>query len=57
VVRVNGGLDAYRSGVLAGEHTDEILLALGRSVEEIAALRATRVVASEPLEVPAAAAV
>jgi crotonobetainyl-CoA:carnitine CoA-transferase CaiB-like acyl-CoA transferase len=56
VVRVNGGLDVYRSGVLAGEHTDEILLALGRSAEEIALLRATRAVASEPLEAPAPAA-
>lgn len=57
VVRVNGGLDAYRPGVLAGEHTDEILAAMGRSAEEIAALRASRVVASEPVVAPAPAAV
>ena len=31
VVRVNGGLDAYGPGVLAGEHTDVLLAALGRS--------------------------
>jgi hypothetical protein len=49
VVRVNGGLDAYGPGVLAGEQTDEILAELGRSSEEIAALRASRVVASEPV--------
>ena len=36
---MNGGLDAYGPGVLAGEHTDEILAALGRSAPEIAALR------------------
>jgi crotonobetainyl-CoA:carnitine CoA-transferase CaiB-like acyl-CoA transferase len=50
VVRVNGGLDAYGPGVLAGEQTDEILAELGRSSEEIAALRASRVVDSEPVE-------
>jgi crotonobetainyl-CoA:carnitine CoA-transferase CaiB-like acyl-CoA transferase len=49
VVTVNGGLDAYGSGVLAGQHTDEILGALGHSAEEIAALRADRVVGSEPV--------
>jgi crotonobetainyl-CoA:carnitine CoA-transferase CaiB-like acyl-CoA transferase len=49
VVRVNGGLDHYGPGVLAGEHTDKILAALGRSATEIAALRAARVVASEPV--------
>ena len=56
VARVNGGLDSYRSGVLAGEHTDEILTAMGRSADEIAWLRASRAVASEPLAAPAAAA-
>lgn len=49
VVRVNGGLDAYGPGVLAGEHTDQILAALGHSQEQIAALRTAHVVASEPL--------
>jgi crotonobetainyl-CoA:carnitine CoA-transferase CaiB-like acyl-CoA transferase len=49
VVRVNGGLDAYGPGVLAGEHTDTLLAALGRSPEEIADLRSARVVASEPV--------
>ncbi len=56
VVRVNGGLGGYGAGVLAGEHTDEILTAMGRRAEEITAWRAARVVASEPLEVPAPAA-
>ena len=49
VVRVNGGLDAYGPGVLAGEHTDRLLTELGRRGPEIAALRAARVVASEPV--------
>ena len=57
VVKVNGGLDTYRAGVLAGEHTDEILMAMGRSAQEIAALRAAGAVASEPLAAPAPAAV
>jgi crotonobetainyl-CoA:carnitine CoA-transferase CaiB-like acyl-CoA transferase len=50
VVRVNGGLEAYGPGVLAGANTDEILAELGRTPTEIAALRAGRVVASEPVE-------
>jgi crotonobetainyl-CoA:carnitine CoA-transferase CaiB-like acyl-CoA transferase len=50
IVRLNGGLDAYGPGVLAGEHTDEILTTLGRGTDDIAALRAARVVASEPVE-------
>ena len=49
VVNVNGGLDDYGAGVLAGEQTDEILTTLGRSADEIASLRANRVVASEPV--------
>ena len=49
VARVNGGLGTYRSGVLAGEHTDELLASLGRSAAEISALRDARVVASEPV--------
>ena len=40
-------LGAYGPGVLAGEHTDEILAALGHDADAIAALRAARVVASE----------
>jgi len=32
-------------GVLAGQHTDKILTALGRTAEEIADLRARHVVA------------
>ena len=50
VVRVNGGPPELGPGVLAGEQTDEILAALGRSPEAIAALRAAGVVASEPVE-------
>ena len=50
VVRVNGGLGLYKSGVLAGQQTDDVLTALGRSQQQIAALRAAGVVASEPIE-------
>jgi crotonobetainyl-CoA:carnitine CoA-transferase CaiB-like acyl-CoA transferase len=48
IVRVNGGGPAG-PGVVAGEQTDELLAELGRSVDDIAALRAARVVASEPV--------
>ncbi|MET0326277.1 MAG: CoA transferase [Ilumatobacteraceae bacterium] len=51
IVRVGDGLDAYGSGALAGEHTDEILTALGHDADDIASLRAARVVASEPVAV------
>jgi crotonobetainyl-CoA:carnitine CoA-transferase CaiB-like acyl-CoA transferase len=50
VVWVNGGLDAYRPGVLAGEQTDEILASIGRTAPERASLWAAGVVASEPVE-------
>jgi crotonobetainyl-CoA:carnitine CoA-transferase CaiB-like acyl-CoA transferase len=50
IVRVNGGLGAYGPGVLAGEQTDAILAGLHRTEEQIAALRAARVVGSEPVE-------
>lgn len=50
IVRVNGGLDAYGSGVLAGEHTDDVLASVGIDAPEIAALRAARVVTSEAVE-------
>ena len=49
VVRVNGGLDTYGPGVLAGEHSDQILTALRRDRQEIASLRTARVVTSEPV--------
>jgi crotonobetainyl-CoA:carnitine CoA-transferase CaiB-like acyl-CoA transferase len=55
IVTVNGGLDAYRPGVLAGEHTDAVLAELGYDAERIAELRATGVVASEPVEIGATA--
>ena len=42
------GSASYGPGVLAGEQTDEILAALGHDADAIAALRAARVVASEP---------
>lgn len=48
LVRVNGGLGAYKAGVLAGEQTDEILVELGYQPGEIAHLRAEGVVSSEP---------
>jgi crotonobetainyl-CoA:carnitine CoA-transferase CaiB-like acyl-CoA transferase len=50
IVRVNGGLPDYQPGVLAGQHTDALLAELGRDADEIARLRADRVVASEPVE-------
>ena len=39
IVRVDGGR-AYGPGVLAGEHTDDVLAALGHDADAIAALRA-----------------
>ena len=48
IVRLDGGLGSYGPGVLAGEQTDEVLAALGHDPDAIAALRAARVVASEP---------
>jgi crotonobetainyl-CoA:carnitine CoA-transferase CaiB-like acyl-CoA transferase len=47
LVRVNGGLGAYKAGVLAGEQTDQILVELGYRKEEVASLRAEGVVTSE----------
>ncbi len=44
---MDGGPDAYGPGVLAGQHTDQILAELGRSEAEIAGLRESRVVWSE----------
>ncbi len=49
VVLVNGGPEVYRPGVLAGEHTDQILASLGCDEQERIALRAAAVVASEPV--------
>ena len=48
IVRVNGGAP-LGPGVLAGEHTDSILAGLGFAPDDIARLRASRVVNSEPL--------
>ena len=50
-VTVNGGLDAYRPGVLAGEHTDAVLAELGYDAAGVADLRARGIVASEPVEI------
>ncbi|MBO0728407.1 MAG: CoA transferase [Acidimicrobiaceae bacterium] len=50
IVRVNGGLDVYGPGVLAGEQTNQILTELGYGPEGIAALRQAGVVASERIE-------
>ncbi len=47
LVRVNGGLGAYGPGVVAGEQTEELLLELGYGQEQIRALMADGVVASE----------
>jgi crotonobetainyl-CoA:carnitine CoA-transferase CaiB-like acyl-CoA transferase len=52
IVRVNGGLDRYLPGVLAGEQTTDILQSLGRTPDEITSLYNARVVASEPVETP-----
>jgi len=49
IVTINGGLDDYRAGVLAGEHTDALLTELGYDAAQIAELRAGNVVASEPI--------
>ena len=49
IVTVNGPLDAYGPGVLAGEHTDALLAELGYDGDDIARLRAAGVVASEPV--------
>ncbi|MFT3853402.1 MAG: CoA transferase [Ilumatobacteraceae bacterium] len=49
VVRVGGGPPALGPGVLSGEQTDAILAELGRTPDEVAALRAARVVTSEPI--------
>ena len=49
IVTVNGGNDRLGPGVLAGEHTDLLLAELGRTADDIARLRAAKVVASEPV--------
>ena len=50
VVRVNGGLDDYGPGVLAGEHTDDAPhRARAAARRRSPSLRAARVVASEPV--------
>jgi crotonobetainyl-CoA:carnitine CoA-transferase CaiB-like acyl-CoA transferase len=50
IVRVNGGLDAYGPGVLAGEQTDALLAELGHDAAAIATLREAGIVASEPVD-------
>ena len=47
LVTVDGGADSYGPGVLAGQHTDQILSELGRSGEEVTRLRESGVVWSE----------
>jgi crotonobetainyl-CoA:carnitine CoA-transferase CaiB-like acyl-CoA transferase len=49
IVRIGDGPPTALAGVLSGVQTDAILAELGRSTEEIAALRAAGVVASEPI--------
>lgn len=49
IVTVNGGNPHLGPGVLAGEHTDRVLAELGRSTDDVARLRAAKVVASEPV--------
>lgn len=50
IVHVNGAADRYGPGVLAGEHTDSLLDELGYGATGIAALRASGIVASEPID-------
>jgi crotonobetainyl-CoA:carnitine CoA-transferase CaiB-like acyl-CoA transferase len=52
LVTVDGLADAYGPGSLAGDCTDALLAELGRSPQEIAQLRAQRIVASEPVVLP-----
>jgi len=47
LVTVDGGPDSYGPGVLAGQHTDQILREIGRSADEVVQLRETGVVWSE----------
>ena len=47
LVTVNGPKESYGPGVLAGEHTDALLIELGIGAEERERLRASGVVASE----------
>jgi crotonobetainyl-CoA:carnitine CoA-transferase CaiB-like acyl-CoA transferase len=47
LVTVGGPAPSYGPGALAGEHTDALLSELGHSAQDIARLRAARVVASE----------
>jgi crotonobetainyl-CoA:carnitine CoA-transferase CaiB-like acyl-CoA transferase len=51
IVRVNGGLGTYAPGVVAGQHTDEILGELGYGPSEIDKLKQSGVVGGEPAEV------
>jgi crotonobetainyl-CoA:carnitine CoA-transferase CaiB-like acyl-CoA transferase len=50
LVTVNGGLDRYAAGALAGDSTDTLLRELGREEHEIARLRREGVVASEAVD-------
>jgi hypothetical protein len=45
-VTVGGPAPTYRSGALAGEQTDALLAELGYAAEDVARLRAARVVSS-----------
>ncbi len=47
LVTVDGGPASYEPGVLAGQHTDQILAEIGQSADEVAQLRKTGVVWSE----------
>ena len=50
IVHVNGAADWYGPGVLAGEHTDTLLDELVYDATAIAELRASGIVASEPID-------
>jgi crotonobetainyl-CoA:carnitine CoA-transferase CaiB-like acyl-CoA transferase len=49
LVICDDGPGQLEAGALAGDHSDALLREIGRSEEQIAALRAARVVASEPV--------
>lgn len=50
IVQVDGGAESYGPGVLGGANTDALLIELGYSVADVAAMRAGGLVSSEPVD-------